>query len=99
MARACEAKIRPTKWKVTNRFNSERPDKAPSDWETCGGEIFLSLSTIGAGPCRCGDYCYCEGPEIHVDATCGKCRYPYFDGIDKLTSGDARYELERILNG
>lgn len=97
MVKTCEAKI--TREFKAGKANSDRPTQKNKDVITCGGDLTYSLDISGGGPCHCGDYCYCSGPEIHVDVECSRCKYPYFEFIDKLTCGDARYELARILNG
>lgn len=96
MVRICEARI--SREIKSGKAMSERPTTKTMVLPQCGGDLTYSISMIGAGPCNCGDYCYCSGPEIHVDVNCSRCRYPYFEHIDSFTSGNAQYELERILN-
>lgn len=67
------------------------PEHDPkSAHKTCGGKITLGVEIEGGGRCYCGDYCYCDSPEIKVHVTCTKCRNPFID--DGLQG--SRYTVE-----
>lgn len=64
----------------------------------CDGEVSLEVDIEGGGPCHCGDYCYCESPEIKVYGRCTKCRNPFFDEeLQSHTNYRVRAQIGKLL--
>lgn len=82
--------VRPTDTIIYSETDQELPK--------CGGQISFEVTLTGDGPCCFDEYCYCEYPEIHVNATCTNCRRPWCPGIEQLVDKDPTNEIERLLN-
>ncbi len=101
MAKICQAGIL-REFKSTKAESVRKdPVRWPkyNDLPDCGGTI--TFSVFPQGGCTCqpdDDYCYCPSLEVHVNATCSRCKAAFYPGIDALTGTDARYYLEKLLN-
>jgi hypothetical protein len=89
MSKLCGSLI--TKEYKKAKANSIRPTEPftnPDRLPICGGTIRFSIDLY---------HDYYEGSVIDINATCSRCKVPYFTGIDRILSGGTSV-IEDLLN-
>ena len=95
MALKCKSRIltAPKRGKASSLWPVHVKDGRHVDHPECGGDISIYLEIEGGGPCHCGDYCYCESPNLKAYVTCSKCINAFID--EDLQSG---YSVSERVN-
>lgn len=102
MAKICNAGIIRDYKKARSRSIHPDNPKWKDSLPRCGGSITFLVGAYGGCSGGHGEYdmCYCDSASVSVSAYCSRCSTPYYDGIYALVGvDDARYEIQRMLNG